>query len=138
MALNTESLTYWYFRLNGFFTIPNFVVHPDRGAGQKTEVDVLGLRLRHHRELLENPMVDDDVFTGIGDKAFIAITGVKTGLIDFNDTWRAPELQNVQRFLRAVGAFATDCARPLPGHVTGLYFRLGWDGAEGSRGVRGG
>jgi hypothetical protein len=43
--LNAESLAYWYFRLNGFFAIPNFVVHPERGVGQRTDIDVLGVRL---------------------------------------------------------------------------------------------
>ena len=36
----TENLAYWYFRLNGFLTIPNFVVHPDFGIEQRTEVDM--------------------------------------------------------------------------------------------------
>jgi hypothetical protein len=61
LPLNSESLTYWYFRLNGFFTIPNFVVHPDRGSKQRTEVDVFGIRLPNRHELLANPMEDDGV-----------------------------------------------------------------------------
>ncbi len=39
-----EQLGYWYLRLNGFLTIPNFVVHPDVGHNQETDVDILGVR----------------------------------------------------------------------------------------------
>jgi hypothetical protein len=28
--LDPEKVAYWYFRLNGFFEIENFVVHPGR------------------------------------------------------------------------------------------------------------
>ncbi len=104
MALNSESLTYWYFRLNGFFTIPNFVVHPDRGNLQRTDVDVLGIRLPNRRELLHDPMKDDVVFTRVAKRAFVAIAEVKRDKIGFNPTWTNPNLQNVQRFLYACGA----------------------------------
>ncbi len=73
MALNSESLTYWYFRLNGFFTIPNFIVHSDRGTLQRTDVDVFGIRLPNRRELLQDPMEDDEVFSRVTGKAFIAM-----------------------------------------------------------------
>ncbi|MEJ0072087.1 MAG: hypothetical protein WDO24_28990 [Pseudomonadota bacterium] len=104
MPLNSESLTYWYFRLNGFFTIPNFIVHPDRGNLQHTDVDVLGIRLKDRQELVVDPMTDDALFTNVG-KAFIAIAEVKRDRIAFNRTWTEPDLQNVHRFLRACGAF---------------------------------
>jgi hypothetical protein len=108
LALNTESLTYWYFRLNGFFTIPNFVVHPDRGSRQRTDVDVLGIRFPHRNELRMKPMEDDTVFTHVGNKAFLAIAEVKTGLIAFNTTWTDPRRENIQRFLAAAGVFVPD------------------------------
>jgi hypothetical protein len=108
LPLNSESLTYWYFRLNGFFTIPNFVVHPDRGSKQRTDIDVFGIRLPNRHELIADPMEDDGVFTQVGDKAFLAIVEVKADLIAFNRTWTVPELKNVQRFLAAAGAFAPD------------------------------
>lgn len=30
--MNPEQLAYWYFRLNGFLTTVNFVVHPEQGG----------------------------------------------------------------------------------------------------------
>jgi len=29
LRIDPEDLAYWYFRLNGFLAIKNFVVHPD-------------------------------------------------------------------------------------------------------------
>ena len=63
LPLNSESLTYWYFRLNEFFTIPNFVVHPDRGSKQRTDIDVFGIRLPNRHELIADRMEDDGVRT---------------------------------------------------------------------------
>ena len=39
--INSEDLAYWYFRLNGFLTIQNFVVHPNR-----TEIDIIAARMK--------------------------------------------------------------------------------------------
>ena len=36
-----EALAYWYFRLNGFLTTANFVIHDEGGAGQRTDADIL-------------------------------------------------------------------------------------------------
>ena len=46
-----EGLLQWFLRLNGFLTIPNFVLHPMyRREGQRTEVDVIGIRFPHRTE----------------------------------------------------------------------------------------
>jgi len=31
--VDSEKLAYWYLRLNGFLSIPNFIVHRDTGRG---------------------------------------------------------------------------------------------------------
>ncbi|HEV3146870.1 MAG TPA: hypothetical protein VGZ47_23485 [Gemmataceae bacterium] len=54
-----EELAYWYLRLNGCFTIPNFVVHPDSGTNQKTDIDVFAVRFPFRAEL---PGMKDDEF----------------------------------------------------------------------------
>ena len=66
-----EALAYWYFRLNGFLTTANFVIHDEGGAGQRTDADILGVRFPFRAELLEDPMVDDALFTRIDDRPFI-------------------------------------------------------------------
>ncbi len=103
--ISPESLAYWYFRLNGCFTIPNFIVHPDRGVGQKTDVDILAVRFPYRAELLENSMVDDEAITSITRKPLIIIAEVKTARCRLNGPWVRKGARNMQRIFRAVGAF---------------------------------
>jgi hypothetical protein len=61
--LDPEKVAYWYFRLNGFLQIENFVVHPERRGSQRTDADLLGVRFRHRAKLLFDhrmPMADDE------------------------------------------------------------------------------
>jgi hypothetical protein len=104
MQIQAEQLAYWYFRLNGFLNIPNFVVHPDTGSEQRTDVDLLGVRFPYRSELLRNPMKDDRIFRRAGEKTFVVLAEVKTGECSLNGPWINPTLQNMQRVLRAVGA----------------------------------
>lgn len=104
MKLNPEVVAYWYFRLNGFFTFQNFILHPDRGTRQHTDADILGIRFPHRAELCRNPMTDDKMFTRIADVPFIVMAEVKKGRCSLNDAWTKPESKNIQRVLRAIGA----------------------------------
>ncbi len=87
-------------------TIANFVVHPDDGGRQETDVDVLGVRFPFRAENLRRPMKDDEWGMRYHDKPLIAITEVKTGRCGLNGPWRDPERRNMLRVLRAIGAFA--------------------------------
>jgi hypothetical protein len=50
-----EELVEWYLRLNGYFVIPNFILHPLLpGGSQRTEVDLLGVRFPHQIEIVCN------------------------------------------------------------------------------------
>lgn len=62
MKIDPENLAYWYFRINGFFTMTNFIIHPDYGRKQRTDVDIMAVRFPYRAELLENTMKDDDIF----------------------------------------------------------------------------
>jgi hypothetical protein len=60
--LDAEKVAYWYFRLNGFLQIENFIVHPERRGSQRTDADLLGVRFRHRAEFAfdhDRPMEDD-------------------------------------------------------------------------------
>ena len=112
MDIQAEYLAYWYLRLNGFLTIPNFVVHPDTGRNQETDVDVLGVRFPHRAENLNNPMKDDVYFTRVRNKSLVIIAEVKKRQCDLNGPWTNPGRQNMLRILRAIGAFPepeSDC-----------------------------
>ena len=61
--LDPEKVAYWYFRLNGFLQIENFVVHPTRSGGQRTDADLLGVRFPHRAERQfddQNDIMADD------------------------------------------------------------------------------
>jgi hypothetical protein len=101
--IRAEQLGYWYLRLNGFLTIPNFVVHPEQGRNQETDVDRLAMRFPYRKELRR--MEDDEVFTRIREKSYIAFAEVKVSLCTLNGPWTNPDRQNMQKVLRALGAF---------------------------------
>ena len=113
--LTTEKVAYWYFRLNGYLQIENFIVHPDKGkGGQRTDADLIGVRFPHRKERLldepENVMKDDfEALELIDDWTDIVIVEVKTnGECILNGPWTNKDAQNVQRVLAAIGYFDPD------------------------------
>jgi hypothetical protein len=59
-----EKVAYWYFRLNGFLQIENFIVHPSVRGSQRTDADLVAVRFPHRAEFLldhPHPMPDDEV-----------------------------------------------------------------------------
>lgn len=103
--INSEKLAYWYLRLNGFLTTTNFIVHPDTGREQRTDVDILGCRFPHRSEFLQNPMIDDELFTNNNGKTFIVIAESKRSICNLNGPWTDPERENMHRVIHAIGAF---------------------------------
>lgn len=59
-----EELAYWYLRLNGFFPIANFVVHKTDGVKDRSDVDVLAVRLPHVFEAVGGKTDDWDPYLG--------------------------------------------------------------------------
>ena len=80
LQINPEKLAYWYFRVNGCFTFTNFIIHPDRGRGQRTDVDIMAVRLPYRSEILENSMSDDDVLLPEGNRIKAIPAEVKMGI----------------------------------------------------------
>jgi hypothetical protein len=113
-SLDPEKVAYWYFRLNGYLQIENFVVHPVRGGGQRTDVDLLAVRFPHRAErLIDDPndiMPDDEqrlsFSRGLID---VIIAEVKTNQpCTLNGPWTQKEQQNVHRVLTAIGCLPSD------------------------------
>ena len=98
-SINPEHLAYWYFRLNGFMTTVNFVVHPEDGSEQRTDVDVLGVRFPYRAELLSQSMVDDAPFILEKERPYIVIAEVKKDLCKLNRPWTRKGDQNMNRIL---------------------------------------
>ena len=92
--MNPERLAYWYFRLNGFFTTENFIVHPDQGRDQRTDADLLVVRFAHRAENLQRPMEDDLRVVSCNTFANVIIAEVKTGECRLNGPWIDPVRRN--------------------------------------------
>ncbi|MBI3934561.1 MAG: hypothetical protein HY316_07685 [Acidobacteria bacterium] len=101
-----ERLVYWYLRLNGFLTIENFVVHPERSGSQRTDADILAVRFRNRKELFVNPMEDDPRVCECGTLCNVIIAEAKRNRCDLNGPWTHREKKNINRVLRAMGCFA--------------------------------
>jgi len=48
--MKPEELAHWHVRLNGFFTITNFVVHPTRKGSQLSDGDIVDVRFPYRAE----------------------------------------------------------------------------------------
>lgn len=102
-----EWLCLWYLRLNGYFTMPNFIAHGRNGP--LTEVDVLGIRFPHSREFL-----DDERLEIPTDSVDIVFAEAKEGRIDeLNGPWSSPGKGALDYVLRRVGVVPTDQANGL-------------------------
>jgi hypothetical protein len=114
-TLDPEKVAYWYFRLNGFLQIENFVVHPERRGGARTDADLLGVRFPQRAErLYDNPadvMTDDrDRLALSADLVDVIIAEVKTNQpCTLNGPWTQADRQNIHRVLAAIGCLAADC-----------------------------
>jgi hypothetical protein len=112
--LDPEKVAYWYFRLNGFLQIENFVVHPERRGGQRTDADLLAVRFPFRAErLFDNPddiMADDVQRLALsGNLIDIVVAEVKTNQpCTLNGPWTREDEQNVNRVLAAIGCLPPD------------------------------
>jgi hypothetical protein len=123
VLIDPEQLAYWYLRLNGFLTTVNFVLHPDTGANQRTDIDIIGVRFPYRQELILKPMVDDSPFTKIRDVPFVVIAEVKRGLCALNGPWTDPDEKNMHSLLRAIGIVPNDEVESVADalYATGRY-----------------
>ncbi|HTT82112.1 MAG TPA: hypothetical protein VMF67_01385 [Rhizomicrobium sp.] len=107
--LGPEEVAYWYFRLNGFFQIENFVIHPKRHGGQRTDADLLAIRFPFRAErMFDDPndiMTDDERSLGLSSRLIdVVIAEVKTNQpCTLNGPWTRKDRQNVHRVLAAIG-----------------------------------
>jgi hypothetical protein len=121
MPSKSEQLAYWFFRLNGFLTITNLVIHTEEYR-QGTEIDVIGIRFPFRKELRhqtleghEDFMKDYDAFD-IG-KTLLMIADAKRGPSDFNEAWK--KVENIIRILNFVGI--VDIAEDHKKYIEPLY-----------------
>jgi hypothetical protein len=113
MEIRADRFAYWYLRLNGFLTTVNFVVHPELGNAQRTDVDVLAVRFPHRAELMLNPMQDDPRVQLSSERPVVLVVEVKVGLCSLNGPWVNQAGENMQRVLRAIGITPIESEAPI-------------------------
>jgi len=124
---NAESVASWYFRLNGFLSIPGFVVHPDVVRPHPvTEADLIAVRFPFSGEFIaDRPMIDDQILTRLAHhQTLFLLVEVKTDLCKINGPWSDPGTGSMQRVIRRLG-FA-DSAR-VEEIAQSMYSHLRWE-----------
>lgn len=134
LVVRAEEVAYWFLRLNGFLTIPNFILHPDRRGSQRTDADIVGVRFPSREELTwtERPIVDHDLFEK-SRYVEIAIAEIKSArdYCQLNGPWTDPSRGNIEYLLRAMGVFTRSNARTVARSLYDAY-----EYADGSFSVR--
>lgn len=107
-ANNVEKLAYWYLRLNGYFTVENFSIHPDTNNDRGTDADLLAVRFPYSTE---NPLrynFERDHTFIVQNKIDFLIVEVKSSRCEINiKTWGNPEEKHVQYALRWMGFYGS-------------------------------
>lgn len=108
-----ERFVTWYLRFNGYFTVPNFVVHAGDDPGQisgvvrnRTEVDTLAVRLPYSREMSGTEFLTHPTLVNGAEGRFdVVIAEVKSGESNSpNPTWQQPDrVSDVEYLLRFIG-----------------------------------
>lgn len=98
--MKAEKVAYWYFRLNGFLQLENFIIHPGVRGGQRTDADILGVRFPYRAErFVDNPgdiMRDDAKTLNLSDTQIdIVVAEIKTGRVALNGPWTEEQRQNI-------------------------------------------
>lgn len=91
MRNNGEELSYWYFRLNGFFPLSNFVIHRTETTKHPSDCDILALRPPDVFEEVGGQSDDwDDRLTKLlrFDRFLGVIVEVKTGRYTTKDLFQ--------------------------------------------------
>jgi len=86
-----EEISYWYFRLNGFFPLVNFVVHRTKEIRHSTDIDLLAVRFPHVYEHVGGQPSDWDskLMEHFDNDAILGILcEVKTGNYDISNLFK--------------------------------------------------
>ncbi len=101
-----DAVAEWFLRLNGFFTVQNFIVHPltpEEGSQQRTDADVLGIRFPRRQEIVGGELLTDHPAFRDAERRTFVIAEVKAGRCRLNGPWSRQEEGNVTNVLRSFG-----------------------------------
>jgi len=102
-----EQLAQWHLRLNGYFTVRNFILHPDTPGSQRTDADVLGVRFPYSTEIAGSRFELDENLVLKDEKVDFVIAEVKAGKCRLNGPWTDPYKNNVSYVVKWMGFFKT-------------------------------
>jgi hypothetical protein len=112
----SELLVECYLRLNGYFTINNFILHDQHGS-QKTEVDLIGVRFPNQVEIIEedkrrlHTLENDPELVEKSNITDVVIAEVTTGEAKINGPFeRKDVLQYILDWIGSLGNGARDKA----------------------------
>jgi hypothetical protein len=123
--LESDALALWYFRLNGVFSIPNFILHPECRGSARTDSDIAGVRFPYRSEFPPGDGGDDEWFAGHGERACAVLAEVKTSICAINGPWSDRSRGNVNKVLNDLGWY--DSAE-VPTAASDLYQDGFYDG----------
>ena len=113
-GFDPERVAYWYFRLNGFLLMKNFILHPRSRGSQRTDADLLGVRFPHRAERHfddPNDIMEDD-FDGPSLSRHlidVVMAEIKTNQpCALNDAWTMRSRANVDRAIASIGCLPKD------------------------------
>lgn len=133
-GMRAEEVAHWYFRLNGFLSIPGFIIHPDREQRHPyTEADLIAVRFPYSTEILNSRAMKDDQLLLELDclppdsrppRTTIVLVEVKTDLCRINGPWSNSERGNMQRVIRRLGFAAPEHVEKI---AQKMYLDLRWE-----------
>ncbi len=106
--MKPNDLVLWYLRLNGFLSVSNFVLHPEKRGSQETEADIVAVRFPHRAEFDSDPEADDRRFAKRVAKPYFVVAESTSGICKLNDPWTKPDA--FRYVLQAFGPVAADRA----------------------------
>jgi hypothetical protein len=121
MTNKFEELALWYLRLNGYLTVPNFILHPAGRGGQRGEEDILGVRFPYSKEVAGVELKPDDRLVRRDMKTDFIIAQVKggEGECDLSSTWRETEKEEERCYVLKWLGMVPD--REVPKVAENLY-----------------
>lgn len=125
-----EELAYWYFRLNGFFLIDDFVLHKaDLDGNNNADSDLVGIRNPHTYERIglddvnDNCPVLNEIIPDLRENQVAIICEVKAGTV--SPTIRLGDRDRIRYVLRRIGTIPLegidDVAEELSNKRSGTY-----------------
>jgi hypothetical protein len=124
-----EEVAGWYFRLNGFLSIPSFIVHPDQVSRYPLgEADYIAVRFPNSNEKIGERFMDDDPIFKLQTKILFVIVEIKANQIcSINGPFNDRKHGNMQRVIRRLG-FA--CEEDLDSIAEQVYRECYWENKE--------